>query len=184
MDQLNYHHLRYFREVATEGNLSKAAQRLNVSQSALSMQIRNLEERLGHALFERVGRKLVLTEVGHIALDHAERIFSAGEELLATLNQDRTSLPSLRVGALSTLSRNFQMAFLRPVLASGKAGIVLRSGNTPTLLDGLKSLALDVVLTTEPPQAEHGSIPERWPVPTRYTGYRQCAHVGRSALVC
>ena len=91
MDQLNYHHLRYFREVATEGNLSKAAQRLNVSQSALSMQIRNLEERLGHALFERVGRKLVLTEVGHIALDHAERIFSAGEELLATLNQDRTS---------------------------------------------------------------------------------------------
>jgi LysR family transcriptional activator of nhaA len=157
MDQLNYHHLRYFREVATEGNLSKAAQRLNVSQSALSMQIRNLEERLGHALFERVGRKLVLTEVGHIALDHAERIFSAGEELLATLNQDRTSLPSLRVGALSTLSRNFQMAFLRPVLASGKAGIVLRSGNTPTLLDGLKSLALDVVLTTEPPQAEHGS---------------------------
>jgi LysR family transcriptional activator of nhaA len=42
-------------------------------------------------------------------------------------------------------------------LPDGKAGIVLRSGNTPTLLDGLKSLALDVVLTTEPPQAEHGS---------------------------
>ena len=60
MDQLNYHHLRYFREVAIEGNLSRAAQRLNVSQSALSMQIKNLEERLGQALFERVGRKLVL----------------------------------------------------------------------------------------------------------------------------
>jgi LysR family transcriptional activator of nhaA len=157
MDQLNYHHLRYFREVATEGNLSRAAQRLNVSQSALSMQIRNLEERLGHALFERVGRKLVLTEVGHIALDHADRIFTAGEELLATLSQDRTALPPLRVGALSTLSRNFQMAFLRPLLATGKAGIVLRSGNTTTLLDDLTSLALDVVLTTEPPQAEQGS---------------------------
>jgi LysR family transcriptional activator of nhaA len=157
MDQLNYHHLRYFREVATEGNLSRAAQRLNVSQSALSMQIRNLEERLGHDLFERVGRKLVLTEVGHIALDHADRIFTAGEELLATLSQDRTALPPLRVGALSTLSRNFQMAFLRPLLADGKARIVLRSGNTSTLLDDLTSLALDVVLTTEPPQAEQGS---------------------------
>jgi LysR family transcriptional activator of nhaA len=121
------------------------------------MQIRNLEERLGHALFERVGRKLVLTEVGHIALDHADRIFTAGEELLATLSQDRTALPPLRVGALSTLSRNFQMAFLRPLLATGKAGIVLRSGNTTTLLDDLTSLALDVVLTTEPPQAEQGS---------------------------
>lgn len=157
MNQLNYHHLRYFREVAIEGNLSRAAQRLNVSQSALSMQIKNLEERLGQALFERVGRKLVLTEVGHIALDHADRIFTAGEELLATLSQDRTSLPPLRVGALSTLSRNFQIAFLRPVLASGKADIVLRSGNTTILLDSLTSLALDVVLTTEPPQAEQGS---------------------------
>ncbi|MBO6707515.1 MAG: LysR family transcriptional regulator, partial [Roseitalea sp.] len=75
MDRLNYHHLRYFREVAHEGNLSRAAERLNVAQSALSSQIRTLEARLGHALFERVGRTLVLTEVGRITLDHADRIF-------------------------------------------------------------------------------------------------------------
>jgi LysR family transcriptional activator of nhaA len=157
MDQLNYHHLRYFREVATEGNLSRAAQRLNVSQSALSMQIRNLEERLGHALFERVGRKLVLTEVGHIALDHADRIFTAGEELLATLSQDRTVASPIAGRCLVHAVAQLPDGVSASLACDGKAGIVLRSGNTTTLLDDLTSLALDVVLTTEPPQAEQGS---------------------------
>lgn len=156
MDRLNYHHLRYFREVAREGNLGRAAERLNVAQSALSIQIRRLEERLGQALFERVGRRLVITEVGQIALDHADRIFGIGEELLATLDQSGTAKPPFRVGALSTLSRNFQTLFLRPVIAAGGIDIVLKSGNTTMLLDGLRSLSLDVVLTTEAPQAEHG----------------------------
>lgn len=157
MSRLNYHHLRYFREVAHEGNLSRAAERLNVSQSALSMQIKALEAQLGHALFERVGRRLVLTEVGHITLDHADRIFGAGDELLATLDQATTAYPPLRVGSLSTLSRNFQMMLLRPAMARGDVDIVLKSGNTATLLDGLKTLSLDVVLTTEPPQREQGA---------------------------
>ena len=87
MDTLNYHHLRYFREVAREGNLTRTAEQVNLSQSALSSQIRTLEDRLGHPLFDRVGRRLVLTEVGRIALDYADRIFSTGEELVATLER-------------------------------------------------------------------------------------------------
>lgn len=154
MLQLNYHHLRYFREVAHEGNLSNAAARLNISQSALSIQIKNLEDWLGHALFERIGRKLVLTEVGLITLDHADRIFTAGDELIATLNQSATALPILRVGALSTLSRNFQIGFLKPALTQPDMEITLKSGNTSTLLNDLKSLSLDVVLTTELPTGE------------------------------
>ena len=96
MSQLNYHHLRYFREVATEGHLGRAAERLNVSQSALSTQIRQLEDRLGQALFDRVGRTLQLTEVGRIALDYADRIFTAGDDLLAALNQSERSGRPLR----------------------------------------------------------------------------------------
>ena len=157
MATLNYHHLRYFREVALEGNLTRTAERLAISQSALSIQIKRLEERLGHPLFERVGRKLVLTEVGRIALDHADRIFGAGDQLLATLNQSASELPTLRVGANSTLSRNFQMAFLRPVMDRGDVDVVLKSGNTPQLLEDLRTLSLDVVLSTEMPQAEYGS---------------------------
>ena len=56
---LNYHHLRYFRAIVQEGGLTKAAARLNVAQSALSIQLRQLEENLGHALFERKNRALV-----------------------------------------------------------------------------------------------------------------------------
>lgn len=151
MDRLNYHHLRYFKEVAQEGNLGRAAARLNVSQSALSIQIRQLEARLGHALFERVGRGLVLSEAGRIALDHAERIFGAGEELQAALAQSSSASPPLRVGALSTLSRNFQLQFLRPLLAEGRYEIDLRSGNMRGLLAALDALELDVILTTEVP---------------------------------
>ncbi|MEL7459638.1 MAG: LysR family transcriptional regulator [Pseudomonadota bacterium] len=151
MDQLNYHHLRYFREVAHEGNLTRAAERLNVSQSALSTQIKALEARLGQPLFDRVGRRLTLTEVGRITLDHADRIFATGAELLATLGQTSTGMPPLRIGALSTLSRNFQMQFLRPVLQRSDVDVTLRSGSENVLFAALKSLTLDVVLSTDPP---------------------------------
>ena len=154
---LNYHHLRYFRAVADEGNLTRAAEKLNLSQSALSTQIRTLEARLGHALFERQGRQLVLTEVGRIALEYATRIFTTGEELLAVLNRAGVTTPPLRVGALSTLSRNFQLAFLKPVLRDARADLVLRSGQNEGLLGALKALSLDVVLTTEPPRPVAGA---------------------------
>jgi len=152
MGRLNYNHLRYFWAVARNGNLTHTAESLNVSQSALSIQIRKLEDRLGQPLFERRGKRLVLTEAGRIAFDHAEAIFSAGEELLATLERREDAVAKiLRVGALSTLSRNFQIAFLRPLLAEPEARIKVRSGAAPELLAALAAQTLDVVLTNEQP---------------------------------
>jgi LysR family transcriptional activator of nhaA len=151
MAELNYHHLRYFRAVAHDGNLTRTAERLNVSQSALSTQIKQLEARMGHKLFERKGRRLTLTEAGRIALDHADRIFGAGDELMATLNRTGTARQPIRIGALSTLSRNFQLEFLRPIIGRDDLDIILRSGGATVLLEALQSLMLDVVLTTEPP---------------------------------
>jgi len=157
MDTLNYHHLRYFRAVAHTGNLTRAAEKLNLSQSALSTQIKALEARLGHDLFDRVGRQLKLTEVGRIALDHADRIFGTGQELMETLNRSADHAPPLRVGALSTLSRNFQIQFLRPILDHPDVDIVLKSGQNSPLLRSLAELALDVVLTTDAPTSAAGS---------------------------
>ncbi len=161
MNDLNYHHLRYFREVAHEGHLTRAAERLNLSQSALSAQIKTLEARLGHPLFLRVGRRLELTEVGRIALDHADRIFATGEELIATLSGTAAERPPLRVGALSTLSRNFQIRFLKPIMDRDDAEIVLSSGSQARLMEALTALALDVVLTTTPPETDSGLIAHR-----------------------
>ncbi|NSY39781.1 LysR family transcriptional regulator [Leisingera sp. ANG59] len=148
---LNYHHLRYFWAVAHDGNLTRTAQRLNLSQSALSVQIKQLEERLGHDLFERRGRQLHLTEAGRIALGHADAIFSTGQELVATLSGKVQSRKALRVGALATLSRNFQIGFLRPILSRSDVEVVLRSGSPAELLEGLGTLNVDLVLMNQPP---------------------------------
>jgi LysR family transcriptional activator of nhaA len=148
---MNYNHLRYFWEVAHDGNLTRTAARLNLSQSAVSVQIRKLEDRLGHALFERRGRQLHLTEAGRIALDHADTIFSAGQDLLATLSRTGSPRRVLRIGALATLSRNFQIEFLRPLLRQADVELVLRSGTLAELLQGLETLSLDVVLTSRVP---------------------------------
>lgn len=154
MSELNFHHLRYFRTVAHDGNLTRAAERLNVSQSAVSTQIRLLEERLGQPLFERRGRALLLTEAGKIALDYADAIFASGEELLATLQQQGRQRMALRVGSLATLSRNFQLAFLRPVLGRSDIEVILRSGSGAELFNALAAHHLDVVLTNQPPPAD------------------------------
>lgn len=157
MAALNYNHLRYFWAVAHEGNLTRTAERLNVSQSALSIQIQKLEAQLGHPLFERRGKQLLLTEAGRIALDHADAIFATGEELLGTLRQTGdTAQQVLRVGALATLSRNFQMGFLRPVLGRPDVEVILRSGRLTDLLQALEALRLDVVLVNQSPDREGG----------------------------
>ncbi|MET4130182.1 LysR family transcriptional regulator [Roseovarius sp. MBR-6] len=157
MPQINLHHLRLFRAVATNESLTAAARRLNLSQSALSTQIRTLEQTLGHDLFERRGRAMVLTEAGRIALDHAEAIFRTAEDLTATLRETGRSKQVLRVGALATLSRNFQLQFLRPLIGRSDVEVVLRSGSQAELLRGLGATALDVMLTNLAPPRDAAS---------------------------
>ena len=67
MEWLSYHHLLYFWVIAREGSIKRACEELNLSQPALSAQLRALEETLGEKLFDRVGRTLVLTEMGQMA---------------------------------------------------------------------------------------------------------------------
>lgn len=148
MPALNYHHLRYFWAIAHERNLTRAAQRLHVSQSALSIQLRQLEERLGQKLFERSGKRLLLTEAGRIALDYADTIFHAGDELLGRLKGNAAAgRQPLRIGAVATLSRNFQLALLRPLLARQDIELVLHSGTLRELLAQLGAHTLDLVLS-------------------------------------
>ncbi len=151
MAELNFHHLRYFWAIAHERSLARAAERLHVSPSALSVQLRQLEERLGHALFERRNRQLVLTEAGRLTLAHADAIFRAGDELLATLKgRPREAHPVLRVGSAATLSRNFRLQLLAPLLARGDVHGKLVSGSLRELLPQLAAHQLDVVLANEP----------------------------------
>ncbi len=147
MRDLNFNHLHYFWSVAHEGSLTRAAERLNLSQSAVSVQIQKLERQIGHPLFDRLGKKLILTEAGQIALDYADTVFKAGDELISTLRgRPLASRQILRVGALTTLSRNFQLEFLRPLIGRADVELIVRSGTLRELITQLETHAIDVVL--------------------------------------
>ena len=148
--QLNFHHLRYFHAIAREGSLTRAARRLHLSQSALSVQLKKLEEMLGHPLFDREHKSLVLTEAGRLTLDHAEEIFRVGDELVDTLQQRRSDRRRvLRVGAVATLSRNFQMRLLYDMAKREDVELVLRSGSLRELLGQLQAHTVDLVLSNQ-----------------------------------
>ena len=147
MSNLNYNHLRYFWMIAHAASLTRAAEQLNLSQSALSVQLGKLEDRIGHPLFLRSGKRLVLTEAGRIALDYADTIFHAGDELLNTLQgRPLTNRQVIKVGALTTLSRNFQLQFLRPLVGREDVQLIVRSGTMRDLLAQLEAHAVDIVL--------------------------------------
>jgi len=149
---LNYHHLRYFRVIARELNVTRAAAKLNLSPSAVSIQLRQLEQSFGQALFERGRGGLRLTEAGRVALDYAETIGRTGEELMdVMLNRaPGAARHVLRVGAVATLSRNFQVEFLKPALHRPSTEVVIRSGAQRDLLVALHAHEVDVVLSNSP----------------------------------
>lgn len=155
VEQLNFHHLRYFWAVAHDGNLTRTARTLRVAQSALSAQIRQLEEDLGVSLFKREGRSLVLTEHGRLALRYADQVFEAGSGMLDALIRGRATSDFLRIGAVSTLSRNFQDSFVHPLLPRASVSLRMQSGRLDDLLERLAGHELDVVLSNRAgPQGE------------------------------
>ena len=160
MSRLNFHHLRYFWAVAKEGNLTRAAAQLHVSQSAMSAQIKQLEAQLGQMLFHRTGRTLTLTEAGGLTFAYAETIFATGNELLAVLSGGRRDERQvLRIGAVATVSRNFQENFIRPVLDRADVELVLVSGSITELLAQLRMHSLDLILSN---QRVHASSSDPW----------------------
>src|SRR5438552_4513087 len=74
-------HLRYFAAVADAGNVSRAARRLHMTQPALSRQIQDLERDLACRLFDRIGRRVVLTQDGDEILERTRRLLADAEAL-------------------------------------------------------------------------------------------------------
>lgn len=177
LGRLNFHHLHYFWRVAKLEHLSRAAQELHVAQSALSAQIRQLEEHLGTPLFEREGRRLKLTDTGHLVLTYAESIFDLGSELIERLKGQSAGVTRLRVGSVATLSRNYQENWLRPLLADPTISLTLESGLLDGLVDRLLHHQLDVVLANEAVPTE----PER-PLHCTLLGNQSMSLVGVSEL--
>ncbi|MBY0238566.1 MAG: LysR family transcriptional regulator [Burkholderiaceae bacterium] len=171
--QLNFHHLYYFWRVAKLGHLTQAAQELHTSQSAVSTQIRQLEEWIGEPLFTREGRRLILTDTGQLVQAYAEDIFGMGQEMLGRLQGSSAGMTRIRVGSVATLSRNYQENWIRPALANPAVVLTLESGLLEGLLTRLVQHQLDVVLANETVPAD----PNR-PLHCRFLGSQLIALVG------
>jgi LysR family transcriptional regulator, transcriptional activator of nhaA len=152
MGSLNYHHLHYFWVVAREGGLVAAAKSLRLSHPTLSAQIHALEEQLGEKLFTKVGRKLVLTDVGRVSYRYADEIFSLGRDLVDAVQGRRPDkLLGLDVGIVDVLPKLVVSRLLRPALDLVEpVRLVCHEGDFERLLGALAQHDLDIVLGDSP----------------------------------
>jgi LysR family transcriptional activator of nhaA len=153
MEWLNYHHLLYFWTVVREGGVSRAAAKLRLAQPTVSAQLKVLEESLGAKLFDRQGRRLVLTDVGRLVYRYADEIFGIGRELLEALQGRRAAgrpLP-LSVGVANAVPKLIVHRLLQPAMGGEQAvHLVCREDATDALLAELATHALDVVIADGP----------------------------------
>lgn len=154
MQWLNYHHLYYFRMIANEGGIAKAAEKLRLGQPTLSTQLKQLEEMVGKPLFERRNRKMVLTEAGKAALDYANEIFRLGDEMMEVL-KDKTvgNETHLQVGALDSVPKNVILSLVRNAYRIASCTVSILEGKGDELFRELYAHRIDLMLSNYPPQA-------------------------------
>lgn len=152
LQELNYLHLLYFWTVARDGSIAGACGRLQISQPTISMQIRKLEKSLGHRLFDRSGRGLVLTEIGRTVYEYADEMFSLGRELLGTLRGlPGKSSGRLHVGLPTFLPKLITYRLLEPVLRLPQdVQLVCHEDDLSELVSGLARHRFDAILSDTP----------------------------------
>jgi len=152
VDWLNYHHLLYFWTVAREGSVTKASEQLHLAQPTVSGQLKALENALGEKLFERAGRRLVLTGVGRVVFRYADEIFSLGRELQDTLKGRPTGQPiRFNVGVADAVPKLVAYRLLLPALSLPEpVHVVCREDKPERLLAELSVHSLDLVISDAP----------------------------------
>ena len=152
MEWLNYHHLLYFWTIARTGSVSAAAAELRLAQPTLSGQLRVLEDQLGKKLFQRSGRRLVLTDVGHDVFRYADEIFALGRELMDTVRGRPTGQSRLLlVGVADVVPKLVAYRLLEPALQlSEPVRLVCRADHSERLMADLAVQALDLVISDAP----------------------------------
>ncbi len=134
MRWLNYHHLLYFWVVAKKGTITAACEELRLAQPTISAQLRALEKDLGHKLFRRVGRNLVLTDSGRIVYRHAQEIFPVGQDLIDALEGRPTGAAvRLRVGVTDVFPKLLAYRFLVPAFTLPEPVHIICNEGNPAL---------------------------------------------------
>ncbi|WP_082407465.1 LysR family transcriptional regulator [Mesorhizobium sp. 1M-11] len=176
-------HLKTFVAVASDLNVTRAAERIHLAQSSVSEQIQALEADLNAVLFDRSGRKLKLTEAGQRLLDHADELLARADEARAAVaTAANITAGTLAIGGLETLCASY----LPPLLAHFGAEhpavrLQLKSAGSGDLRGGVKSGALDVSFvfgeTPETPELKHEVVAEEELVFALPPGHRLAGQV-------
>ena len=159
--------LRYFVAVAEEGNISRAAKKIFLTQPALSRQIKALEDQIGRCLLERQAHSIRLTPVGEALLREARELLQHAEQMLERVRNARRGVrlrvgyaPSLAAGMLSAAVENFTQAH-------PNARVELFDLATKEMLARLESDKLDVAVTVGHQRETGGSAPQFYPMRDR-----------------
>jgi len=152
MEWLNYHHLLYFWSVAKHGTMTKACEELRLAQPTISGQIRLLENTLGEKLFVRTGRRLGLTEMGHLVFKYAEDIFATGQELLNTVKSQGNGHPTrLVVGIADAVPKPLATQLLKSALKLYRpTRLICQEDKLRQLLTDLMAHRSDLVIADTP----------------------------------
>ena len=154
MSPLNYNHLYYFYIVATEGSISKASTRLNLTSQTISGQITSFEAQIGVNLFDRKGKKLSLSEMGILIFSYAEEIFQLGDEVKIILKRKQPEIwHTFTVGITDVIPKVLAHELLAPVLKMREpVRLICVEGDQDHLLADLSVNKIDCILTDQPIQ--------------------------------
>ncbi|MEO1576684.1 MAG: LysR family transcriptional regulator, partial [Pseudomonadota bacterium] len=151
MRHLNYNHLLYFWTVAREGSIVQAAETLHVTPQTISGQLKRLDEQVGEALFERAGRRLVLSETGRVVFAYADEMFTLGSELTSVVRGRSPGAPAvLTIGVVNSLPKLISERIIAPALVDGDIRLSCVEDSLDNLLGSLATHRLDLVLSDQP----------------------------------
>lgn len=149
---LNFKHLHYFWVVAKQGGIARASESLHITPQTISGQISLLEEQLGQALFKKVGRKLVLTELGRLVLSYADEIFALGGELQEAVRNLPSERPmTFKVGVADVVPKSIASRLLAPALElNDRVRLICKENSLNNLLAELALHRIDMVIADGP----------------------------------
>jgi DNA-binding transcriptional LysR family regulator len=152
MQRLNLNQLHTFSQVIACGSFSAAAQRLGLTQPAVSLQVRQLEQRLNLRLIERVGKRLKPTAAGVVLLEHATHIDAAVEEALLDVSSHAQGIAgNIAIGTGATACIHLLPPLLRSLKQRFPAlNVRISTGNTDGVLKAVEENRLDLALVTLP----------------------------------
>lgn len=151
---MSLRNLKILTAVASKGSFAAAADHLGLTQSAISLQIKNLEEELGTALFERTGRSPRLNANGRLVVERAEEILALYEGIKGELHPSGTIRGTLTLGVVPTVLTGALPSVLGHLRQQYESlNVRLLSGLSAELFGKVENGDLDAALTTEPPFA-------------------------------